>query len=386
MFRFIFLLLILLKVVIFGQVLHLKSGWQLLGASEDIDPHTFTQKCAKFVWSYDIKDGWKVYIDDNQTYSFPFDISQISLIKKGRGFWVKAKNSCDINSSTILPNDLNSTTYPVAFYPKKSHPRLWLSKEILQNLQKQKDTNSNEWRNFKEMCDSIIDSDSSNDPYGLDTSPQNFTAPLALIYFLTKESIYADKAIELMDRVSLDLSQYGDPDHQSFYFMALTYDWLYDYPNITKSKKDTYHQKMRALSDKFWTEHNQNASGTDSDNDLLTGLLHLIFGATFYGDYDDAKVMLDRGWCGWARGYYTQRGISNRDIIKAGLGGVYFTGMAYFPSTDIIGIAGYEMTLKSMGYDINVIEKDLKPFWSNTIHSIIALTEPTRQKIYDYGS
>ena len=96
--------------------------------------------------------------------------------------------------------------------------------------------------------------------------------------------------------------------------------------------------------------------------------------------------MLDRGWYGWARGYYAQRGISNRDIIKAGLGGVYFTGMAYFPSTDIIGIAGYEMTLKSMGYDVNVIEKDLKPFWSNTIHSIIALTEPTRERIYDYGS
>ena len=384
--RFIFLLLLLLKVAVFGQILHLKPGWQLLGASEDIDPHIFSQKCIKFVWSYDAKEGWKVYINDNKTYDLPFDIMQLSLIKRGSGFWVESRYSCDINGSTITSQDLNSTIYPTNFYPIKSHPRLWLNKEILQNIQKQKETNSNEWQNFKVMCDSIIDSDTSNDPYGLDISPQNFTAPLALMYLLTKDNRYADKAMELMDKVSLDLSLYGDPDQQSFYFMALTYDWLYKYPNMTQIKKDAYHKKMRALSDKFWNEYNINASGTDSDNNLLTGLLHLIFGAAFYGDYDDAKIMLDRGWYGWSRGYYTQRGISNKDIIKAGLGGIYFTGMAYFPSTDIIGISGYEMTLKSMGYNINVIDKELKPFWSNTIYSIIALTEPTRQKIYDYGS
>jgi len=280
-----------------------------------------------------------------------------------------------------------SPAFPPAYYPSENHPRLWITQERMDAMNREKAANSERWINFKTMCDAIADSDPGNDPWGLDTSPQNFTAPMALMYLLTQQERYADKAMELMDRTSTDLTQYGDADHESFYYLGLTYDWLYNYAKMTNAKKSAYHDKMATLSQKFWNDYNLNASGTDSDTDLLTGNLHLTFGAALYGDYNDAVTMLDRAWYGWKRGYYATRGISNHDIVKAALGGVYFTGMAYFPSTDIVGISGYFTTLKTAcGYDLNLKEPELKSFWSNTVRGIIALTEPGRERIADYGS
>jgi hypothetical protein len=291
-------------------------------------------------------------------------------------------NQTDNNNTSLL-----SVNFPTNYYPANAHPRLWLTQERLNDITQQKNDNTQKWQEFAQMCDDSIDNDSSNDPYGLDISPQNFTAPLALMYLLTQENKYADKALELMDSIDTNLSRYGDPDHQSWYFLALTYDWLYEYSGMTQARKTHYTNLMHELSNKFWTDFNINASGTDSDQNLLTGMMHLAFGAALYGDDTNAVELLDRGWYGWVKGYYLERGISNRDIIKSALGGVYFTGMAYFPSTDIIGIASYEMTLKSAcEYDINTMEPDIKNFWSNTIHAFIALTEPNRAYISNYGS
>jgi len=383
----IVLLLLCFNTILFSQqILQLNKGWNLSGAFLDVDPHIFKDSCVKTIWSY--KDSkWYVYVNSDKTYTFPSSVEYLKLIEKGNGFWIKTDDKCEINLSTISKSDLNSSKFPEKFYPYKSHPRLWLTKERLETLKKLKVANSPEWRSFKSLCDSIINSDPSDDPYGIDISPQNFTAPLALGYLLTNDNRYADKALELMDRVTDDFSQYGDADHESFHYLALTYDWLYNYFAMTPKRKENYKNIMKKISDRFWNEYNINASGTDSDNNLLTGMIHLMFGAALYGDFNESIVMLDRGWQGWNRGYYLGRGISNRDIVNSALGGVYFTGMAYFPSTDIIGIMGYELTLTTaFGYDFNKIEKELKPFWKNTIYAIIYLTLPDRKRIEDYGS
>jgi len=301
-------------------------------------------------------------------------------------------------SSTTSPSitqDLNKTntpdinisfsdTFPPNYYPTKVHPRMWLTQERLNDIQAQQNDNTQKWQDFKAMCESMIDNDITNDPYGFDTSPQNFTAPLALMYILTQNTDYADKALSLMDNIDTNLSRYGDADHQSWYFLAITYDWLYNYRGMSDTRKTSYINIMHQLSDKFWNNFNINASGTDSDQNLLTGMMHLAFGVALYGDDINATTLLDRGWYGWHRGYYAQKGISNKDMIKAALGGIYFTGMAYFPSTDIVGIASYQMTLES-GCDYP-LESDIKDFWANTIYGIIALTEPKKDKISDYGS
>ncbi len=289
----------------------------------------------------------------------------------------------------VVNNALSSSSFPSKYYPTSSHPRLWLTSERLASLNRHKTQNSDRWMAFKELCDSIVDGDSSNDPWDIANSPQNYTAPLALMYIIEKNSTYADKALELMDKIDDNLDRYGDPDHQSYYFMGLTYDWLYNYSGMTSAKKAKYCDMMKSISDKFYAK-DLTASGTDSDFNLLTALHHLVMGiATYDGSNSNAVTMLNRAWQGWSRGYCVDSSpcISNRGIVLAGLGGVYFTGMAYFPSTDIIGISGFEMSMKTAcGYDINTQEPDLKPFWGNILRAIIALTEPTKKAIFDYGS
>ena len=289
----------------------------------------------------------------------------------------------------VVNNSVSSSSFPSSYYPTSSHPKLWLTSERLASLNRHKTQNSDRWKAFKELCDSIVDNDSSNDPWDIANSPQNYTAPLALMYIISKNSIYADKALELMDKIDDNLDRYGDPDHQSFYFMGLTYDWLYNYAGMTNAKKAKYRDLMKKISDKFYAK-DLTASGTDSDFNLLTALHHLVMGiATYDGSDSNAVTMLNRAWQGWSRGYCVDSTpcISNRGIVLAGLGGVYFTGMAYFPSTDIIGISGFEMSMKTAcGYDINTQEPDLKPFWGNILRAIIALTEPTKKAIFDYGS
>lgn len=277
--------------------------------------------------------------------------------------------------------------FPPACYPAKDHPRLWLTAERLAVFQQARQQNTERWQDFKNLCDSLIDSDPSNNPWNLDHAPQHYTAPLALMYRLSKNAHYAVRAMELMDLTLVDFSSYGNPDHENFYFLGLAYDWLYDYSGMTETKKSAYRDKMVAISTKFWNEMNLSASGTDSDQNLLTGMMHLTMGAAMYGETADAVTLLDRGWKGWEEGYFFSSGISNRDLIKSALGGVYFTGMAYFPSTDVTGISGYWLTLKTAcNYDINVMEPELKPFWIHILRSLIQLTEPAREHIYPYGA
>ncbi len=298
----------------------------------------------------------------------------------------------DANASRtifVLNRALKERTFPSAYYPTGAHPRLWLTAERLASLTQHKAQNTDRWQAFKSLCDSMVDGDASNDPWDMDTSPQNYTAPLALMYRIENNTTYADKALDLMDKIDDNLSRYGDPDHQSYYFMGLTYDWLYDYSGMTDAKKQAYRTMMKKISDAFYAE-DQTASGTDSDFNLLTALHHLVMGiATYDGSDTNATTMLNRAWEGWSQGYCASDSpcTPNRGMVRAGLGGVYFTGMAYFPSTDIIGISGFEMSMRSAcGYDVNTQEPDVKPFWGNTLRAIIALTDPTRTAIFDYGS
>ena len=289
----------------------------------------------------------------------------------------------------VLNNALGNSDFPAAYYPTGAHPRLWLTAERLGSLAQHKAQNTDRWQAFKTLCDSMVDGDASNDPWDMNASPQNYTAPLALMYRIENNTTYADKALELMDQIDDNLSRYGDPDHQSYYFMGLTYDWLFDYTGMTAAKKQRYRTLMKNISDTFYAA-DQTASGTDSDFNLLTALHHLVMGIATYDGVDaNATIMLNRAWKGWSQGYCVAANpcTTNRGMVLAGLGGVYFTGMAYFPSTDIVGISGFEMSMKSAcGYDVNTEEPDLKPFWGNVLRAIIALTEPTRTAIFDYGS
>jgi hypothetical protein len=270
-------------------------------------------------------------------------------------------------------------------------PKLWLRDDILEFLIENRSNNSLNWQRFKSMCDALTDNDPNNDPWGSNTSagsdytPQAFTAPLALMYYLTKDAKYADKAIEFMQKTDTNISKYGDPDHKGYEKLALAYDWLHSYSGMTSQVKAEFHNKMRAISDNFWVTLNRSASGTDSDQNLLTGALHIMYGVALSGDFSDAKDIYDRGWFGWESGF--NGGITNRDTVKEALGGVYFTGMAYLPSTDIVGIMENWLSLETgCNYSFALNEQELMPFWRNLIKALISLTDPKREIVEDYGS
>jgi hypothetical protein len=96
---------LLLACSLNAQEINVKNGWQLLGATENLNIVGFNNSCVEAIWKYDTTDSsnihWKAYISSNQNYSY--DGESITSIYTGEGFWLK---SSDINGCTI---NLNSS-------------------------------------------------------------------------------------------------------------------------------------------------------------------------------------------------------------------------------------------------------------------------------------
>ncbi len=279
--------------------------------------------------------------------------------------------------------------FPSGFYPNTGQrPRLWLTAERRQAIETARQQNLPDWQAFKQLCDSMVDQDTDNDPWDLGWLPQNYTAPLALLWQLTGDHRYADRAVELMDSISLDLSDSGpyggDPDHALWHYMGLTYDWLYD--RLTTEQRQAWQVRLKQVSDRLWEAYNESNLFHDTDRNLLTAMYHLTLGAALYGDDTAGAVtLLDRAWQGWSKGYGAAR--PNGELLERCLGGVWPTGMQYLPATDGMGIAGFQMTLQTAcQYDINTQQPVIAPFWGNVIRSLVHLTDPSREHIAPTGS
>jgi len=307
------------------------------------------------------------------------------------GYWLPTLNQAEGGQPKLLIGN-GPEAFPAEHYPDGDHPRLWLSADRLSALQQARQQQTPQWNAFKRICDEMVDNNPNNDPYFIADTPQTGAAPLALMYRLTGENQYADRALELMDATPADISVYANPDHANFHYLGLAYDWLYNYLGMTPARKKAYQQKMTAISENFWKDYNGQGVFTyndDTDANIESGMIHLTLGAAMYGDDSSAVKLLNRGWLGWVSGY-GGRGktptYSNTDYLRESLGGVYPTGFAYFAGSDSVGFSGYQMTLETAcHYDVNSKHPELKSFWGNTIRSMIHLTEPTRQKIYHTG-
>jgi len=93
----------ILSSAIYAQDINIQNGWQLLGATEDINVSKFDNSCIDFVWKYDTVDisnpQWQVHIANGQNYTHTNPT--ISSLQIGEGFWVKGNdvNGCDVNTS-----------------------------------------------------------------------------------------------------------------------------------------------------------------------------------------------------------------------------------------------------------------------------------------------
>jgi len=101
------ILLLLASALSWSQTVNVKSGWQLLGATEDSASMCgFTESCVSSVWTYD-KGVWNSY---EPTSSF----NTITSIKEGSGFWVNMKECSDtVLSTNVTCKDINISSTEV---------------------------------------------------------------------------------------------------------------------------------------------------------------------------------------------------------------------------------------------------------------------------------
>ncbi len=84
---------------IYAQDISINDGWQLLGATEDLNISKFNNSCVDYIWKYDT-GNWKLHIANGQTYSYTG--ATISTLTQGQGFWVKGNNNCSVTTSIDL--------------------------------------------------------------------------------------------------------------------------------------------------------------------------------------------------------------------------------------------------------------------------------------------
>jgi hypothetical protein len=91
-----------------GFEYQIQSGWQLLGAVEDITLSDIDKNCVPFVWGHNRDTGnWELYAPDKQ-----HDHTPLTTIHKGDGFWAFGNSDCTIlqNSEPIISAE-NSDQY-----------------------------------------------------------------------------------------------------------------------------------------------------------------------------------------------------------------------------------------------------------------------------------
>jgi hypothetical protein len=85
---------LMLSTMTYAQ--NITAGWQLLGASSDMNVSKFDGKCIDYVWVYDQNsDKWKLHVANGNNYNYQGEY--IDSIKKNQGFWVKANGNCDVS-------------------------------------------------------------------------------------------------------------------------------------------------------------------------------------------------------------------------------------------------------------------------------------------------
>jgi len=103
-----FSLLFIFCTSLFSQSFTLHNGWQLLGATEDINTSAFDDSCANFIWGYDTSNPslplWRVHIANDQSYTIPSTIGTLDMIKIGDGFWVMSSGECGVETNNNSTN------------------------------------------------------------------------------------------------------------------------------------------------------------------------------------------------------------------------------------------------------------------------------------------
>jgi len=102
---------------LFAQIITLENGWNLVGASEDINMSSFDKsKCVNFIWTYNNSHSsspkWLLHVANGLTYNVPNTIGTLNNLKPGQGFWVfnNSMSKCEVNTTNSSSNANQTTT------------------------------------------------------------------------------------------------------------------------------------------------------------------------------------------------------------------------------------------------------------------------------------
>ena len=115
----------------------IKTGWQLLGATQDMNTTMFNDTCIDYIWKYDTTDinvpEWQVHIANGVDYLH--NMTTISSFAKGDGYWVKGNADCTIALAEVTTTtDTNTTvTHNGITYGTVTSPftgKVWLDRNL----------------------------------------------------------------------------------------------------------------------------------------------------------------------------------------------------------------------------------------------------------------
>jgi len=94
---------LIMSGALYAQTLNVQDGWQLVGATENVELSKLNGNCIDYIWQYDAtNEDWKLHVANGQTYAYTG--ATVMGINAGEGFWVKGNSTCNMeisNTGTI---------------------------------------------------------------------------------------------------------------------------------------------------------------------------------------------------------------------------------------------------------------------------------------------
>lgn len=262
---------------------------------------------------------------------------------------------------------------------RSDHPRIWLTPSRLADLKNEATAGDPRWNTLKSYVDSHFN---NSYPPGIES--------FALIYQITGDSKYADRAIALASG-SLNASDItrdsGYPTRTTLSAVAICYDWCND-RIVSLGLKNWFVSGLTAQADFVWPETNPttplygiSGAGVPGSN-YWWGHMHTwMTGLALYGDTPKAVGYVNNcinRWNTVALPFFT-----STDLTKSATGGYLAEGTNYGPHSvsfifDILA-AHYTAT------GDNLATSGGLTWCKDTIVNQIHITAPSRSSVYTGG-
>lgn len=281
---------------------------------------------------------------------------------------------------------LNNDIYALDLSNMKAHPRIFLTPERLSIMRSNPD--EPHFKQLKKNCDYLINIAPSN------TDTVAYAEPLALLYQITGDTRYSDKAIEFMRSYIQWLDQNFDFESDWYSFprnpdkvfnetdygnmnittVSIAFDWLY---NLLSSEDRRYFIEIfNKAIDSAMVRKGYGYGIPVSNHAHTKNRTELFVGLATYGDNDRAEEFINNAY-----NFFTTKMMPI--FNKYNVGGQIYMGTAY----------GYSRTLPYALFNVEALKTALSidlyaqnPWFEDVIYYIIHAQHPAGPYTYTYGT